>query len=62
MVKLPESHLKPFESPNSKLIVHFTVTSGNKAGVDLVLIQLFLLYDANHVILMLSYRPSDRVQ
>ena len=34
---------------------HFTVTGGNEAGVDLVLIQPFLLYYVNHVILyMLS--------
>ena len=30
-----------------KGIVHFTVTGANKAGVDLVLIQLFLLYYVN---------------
>ena len=33
-------------------IVHFTVTGENEAGVDLVLIQPFLLYYVNHVILI----------
>ena len=36
------------------LIAHFTATGGNEAGVDLVLIQPFLLYYVNHVVLMLS--------
>ena len=31
--------------------VHFTFTGGNEAGVDLVLIQPFLLYYVNHVVL-----------
>ena len=35
-------------------IVHFTVTGGNEAGVDLVLIQPFLLCYVNHVVLMLN--------
>ena len=35
-------------------IAHFTVTGENEAGVDLVLIQPFLLYYANHVVLMLT--------
>ena len=35
-------------------IVHFTVTGRNEAGVHLVLIQLFLLYNVNHVVLMLA--------
>ena len=35
-------------------IVHFTVTGGNEAGVDLFLIQPFLLYYVNHVFLMLQ--------
>ena len=35
-------------------IVHFTVTGGNEAGVHLVLIQPFLLYNVNHVVLMLA--------
>ena len=35
-------------------IVQFTVTGGNEAGVDLVLIQPFLLYYVNHVVLMLT--------
>ena len=34
-----------------KLIAHFTVTVGNEAGVDLVLIQPCLLYYVNHVLL-----------
>ena len=33
---------------------HFTVTGGNEAGVDLVLIQPCLLYYVNHVVLMLT--------
>ena len=33
-------------------MVHFTVTAENEAGVDLVLIQPFLLYYVNHVVLM----------
>ena len=36
------------------IIVHFTVTGGNEAGVDLVLIQPFPLYYVNHVVLMVS--------
>ena len=36
------------------LIAHFTVTGGNEAGVDLVLIQPFLLYYVNHVVVMLT--------
>ena len=35
-------------------IAHFTVTGGNEAGVDLVLIQPFLLFYVNHVVLMLT--------
>ena len=36
-------------------IVHFTVKGGNEAGVDLVLIQPFLLFlYVNHVVLMLT--------
>ena len=35
-------------------ITHFTVAGENKAGVDLVLIQPFLLYYVNHVFLMLT--------
>ena len=35
-------------------IVHFTVTGENEAGVDLVLIQPFLLCYENHVVLMLT--------
>ena len=38
----------------SKSIAHFTVTGENEAGVDLVLIQPFLLYYVNHVFLMLT--------
>ena len=33
---------------------HFTVTGENEAGVDLVLIQTFLLYYVNSVFLMLT--------
>ena len=35
-------------------IGHFTVMDGSEAGVDLVLIQTFLLYYVNQVILMLT--------
>ena len=35
-------------------IVQFTVTGGNEAGVDLVLIQLCLLHYVNRVVLMLT--------
>ena len=35
-------------------IAQFTVTGGNEAGVDLVLIQLCLLYYVNRVVLMLT--------
>ena len=35
-------------------IAHFTVTGGNEAGVDLVLVQPFLLYYVNRVFLMLT--------
>ena len=37
-----------------KGIAHFTVEGENEAGVDLVLIQPFLLYYVNHVFLMLT--------
>ena len=33
---------------------HFTVMGGSEAGVDLVLLQTFLLYYVNQVILMLN--------
>ena len=36
------------------IIAHFTVSSENEAGVDLVLIQTFLLYYVNQVFLMLT--------
>ena len=36
------------------LIGHFTVMDGNEANGDLVLIQTFLLYYVNQVILMLT--------
>ena len=36
------------------LIAHFTVAGETEAGVDLVLIQPFLLYYVNHVFLMLT--------
>ena len=35
-------------------IAHFTVIGGNEAGVDLALVQPFLLYYVNHVFLMLT--------
>ena len=35
-------------------IAHFTVGGENEAGVDLVLIQPFLLYFVNHVFLILT--------
>ena len=35
-------------------IAQFTVTGGNETGVDLVLIQLCLLYYVNRVVLMLT--------
>ena len=35
-------------------IAHFTVTIGNEAGVDLVLIQPSLLYYVNHVFVILN--------
>ena len=37
-----------------RVIAHFTVARENEAGVDLVLIQPFLLYYVNHVFLMLA--------
>ena len=37
-----------------KLIAHFTVTVGNEAGVDLVLIQPCLLCYVNHVFVILN--------
>ena len=36
------------------VIAHFTVAGENEAGVDLVLIQPFLLYYVTHVFLMLT--------
>ena len=33
---------------------HFTGAGENEAGIDVVLIQLFLLYYVNHVFLMLT--------
>ena len=38
----------------TRKIIHFTVTGGNEANVDLVLIQPFLLYYVNHVVFMLT--------
>ena len=35
-------------------MAHVTVTGGNEAGVDLVLIQPSVLYHVNHVVLMLT--------
>ena len=37
-----------------RVIAHFTVAGENEAGVDLVLIQPFLLYYVNHVFLVLT--------
>ena len=34
------------------VIAHFTDTVGNEAGVDLVLIQPFLLYYVNQVVML----------
>ena len=34
--------------------VHVTATGGNQAGVNLVLMQHFLLYNINHVVLTLT--------
>ena len=42
------------EVKRSNSIAHFTVAGENEAGVDLVLIQPFLLYYVNHVFLMLT--------
>ena len=36
-------------------MAQFTVTGANEAGVDLVLIQPFLLYYVNHVVVMLTF-------
>ena len=36
------------------IIGHFIVVDGSEAEADLVLIQTFLLYDVNQVILMLT--------
>ena len=41
-------------------IAQFTVTGGNEAGVDLVLIQLCLLYYVNRVVLMLTSISSAK--
>ena len=41
-------------SINALAIAHFTVTDGNEAGVDLVLIQSCLLYYVNHVFVILN--------
>ena len=46
------SRYTTFESYNSPFCS--SVTGGNEAGVDHVLIQPFLLYYVNHVVLMLS--------
>ena len=39
---------------NFPRIAHFTVTCENESGVDLLLIQPFLLYYVNHVVLSLT--------
>ena len=50
------STLRNHHSPLVRIarIGHFTVTDGNDTGVDLVLIQPFLLSYLNHVVLMLT--------
>ena len=45
---------KLFLEESMVLIGHFTVMDGSEAGDDFVLIQTFLLYYANQVILMLT--------
>ena len=52
----PAPTLKYHHSPLVRIarIDHFTVTDGNDTGVDLVLIQPFLLSYLNHVALMLT--------
>ena len=47
------SQSSKFASRKSDVIAHFTVKILNEAGVDLVLIQPFLLHYVNHVVLML---------
>ena len=44
-----------FNMPTYPIMAHFTVTGANEAGVDLVLIQPFLLYYVNHVVVMLTF-------
>ena len=39
-------------------IIYFTVTAGNKAGVDLVLIQPVLLCYLNNILFMLSFKHN----
>ena len=51
MVDLPLTHTSQYKT---RAIAHFTVAGENEAGVDLVLIQPFLLYYVNHVFLMLT--------
>ena len=41
--------------PTYAIMAHFTGTGANEAGVDLVLIQPFLLYYVNHVVVMLTF-------
>ena len=53
-IPINHSYNKIFDILGFLLIANFTVTGGNEAGVDLVLIQPFLLYYVNHVVLMLS--------
>ena len=40
--------------PLSNTITHLSVTVGNEARVDLVLIRSSLLHNVNHVVLMLT--------
>ena len=45
----------------SNRIGNFTVTKGNEAGVDLVLIQPFLLSYVNNAVLMLRDGPLEKL-
>ena len=46
--------MRKFTQPRNVTIGHFTVMDGSEADGDLVLVQTFLLYYVNQVILMLS--------
>ena len=52
---VPERLEKPgYQSTGVPSIGHFIVVDGSEAEADLLLIQTFLLYDVNQVILMLT--------